>query len=126
LALPPVPLARSRAAVFDDLVLATVDWVGRRLPHALAQRIDLDHVEVVVADFPADDAMGGPGGVPMGAAVPATPLVPARLVVYRRPVESHAGGRSDLERLLRHVVVAQVAELLGVRAEDVDPGAAGV
>jgi predicted Zn-dependent protease with MMP-like domain len=125
LAPPTVPLVRSRAVVFDDLVLATVDRVGRHMPDDLAQRLDLDRVEVVVADFPADDALAGPGGVPMGAAVPADPPGQARLVVYRRPVESHASGPGDLEQLLRHVVVAQVAELLGVRADDVDPGAPG-
>ncbi len=121
LAPPSVPLARSRSAAFDDLVLAVVDRVGRRLPDALADRIDLNLVEVVVADLPGAHLDRGAAGVALGAAVAAGGDAPARLVVYRRPVEARAVGPGDLERLVRRVVVEQVAELLGVAADDVDP-----
>ncbi|MDH4160564.1 MAG: metallopeptidase family protein [Actinomycetota bacterium] len=120
-----VPLSRSRSAAFDDLVLATVDRVAGRLPDALAGRIDLDRVEVVVADLPDHAASDAGAGVAMGGAVAAGRGAPARIVVYRRPVETRSTGGGDLERLVRRVVVEQVAALLGVSAEEVDPGHLG-
>jgi hypothetical protein len=117
-----VPLSRSRSAAFDDLVLAAVDALSRALPDRLAARLDLDRVEVVVADVPRTDPGPAAVEVPLGAAVAPGRGRPARLVVYRRPVEARAVGRNGLERLLRRVVAEQVADLLGVEATDVDPG----
>jgi hypothetical protein len=42
-------------------------------------------------------------------------------VVYRRPLEARAADRLDLAELVREVVVDQVARLLQVDPEDVDP-----
>ena len=47
--------------------------------------------------------------------------LPARIVVYRRPVESRATDALDLADLVRDVVVEQVAHLLGRSPDDVDP-----
>lgn len=115
-----VPLARTRAQRFDDLVVAAVERLGRRWPDGVARLGDL---EVVVTDLPATPAadVDADRPVPLGASVPATAALPARLVVHRRPVEARASGRRDLERLVRDVVAEQLADLLGVGPEDVDP-----
>jgi predicted Zn-dependent protease with MMP-like domain len=47
--------------------------------------------------------------------------MPARIVVYRRPVETRALDEGDLADLVRDVLVEQVAQLLGRRPEEVDP-----
>ena len=46
---------------------------------------------------------------------------PTRLVLFRRPIEHRAESRADLEALLLTIVVEQVAELLGLDPERVDP-----
>jgi hypothetical protein len=47
---------------------------------------------------------------------------PPRVVVYRRPVEARSGGdERDLARLVRDLIVEEVAELLGLSPESVDP-----
>ena len=46
---------------------------------------------------------------------------PTRLVLFRRPIEHRAETRDELEALVLTVVVEQVAELLGIDAELVDP-----
>ena len=44
-----------------------------------------------------------------------------RLVLFRRPIEHRSENRAELEAMVLTVVVEQVAELLGIPAEDVDP-----
>jgi hypothetical protein len=45
----------------------------------------------------------------------------ARVVVYRRPVEIRTKGRDERAALVHEIVVEQVAELLGLTPETVDP-----
>jgi hypothetical protein len=67
-----------------------------------------------------------------GGAVPLGPLLPAgvdargrrtapRVVVYRRPLEARASDRTDLADLVHDVVVDQVARLLHLDPDEVDP-----
>ena len=48
--------------------------------------------------------------------------VPARIVVYRRPVETRANDRRELVALVNDVVVEQVAAMLEVDPHELDPG----
>lgn len=109
-----LPLARSRAERFDDLVLDAVERVEGRWS------AELDGVEFAVEDVPALDDWER-GWVPLGRSYPAEGDVAARIVVYRRPVEARAPTPPDLRDLIQDVVVEQVAELLGVEPEEVDP-----
>jgi hypothetical protein len=43
-------------------------------------------------------------------------------VLFRRPLEHRAEGVAELEALLLTVIVEQLAEVLGIPAEDVLPG----
>jgi predicted Zn-dependent protease with MMP-like domain len=111
-----VPAARSRAETFDDLVLAMVERLESRFGD------QLDGTEFAVEDVPpSDPAPWEDGAVPLGRCFPADSGQPARVVVYRRPVESRAVDPDDLADLVRDVVVEQVAHLLGRAPEDVDP-----
>ncbi len=79
-------------------------------------------VEFAVEEVPPPDAPR-PGGGPVarGRSYPATPTSPARVVVYRRPVEARASDRGDLATLVHDVVVEAVADLLGLEPGQIDP-----
>lgn len=112
-----MPAFRTRAERFDDLVLDAVERLERRWTR------QLDGTEFAVEDVPpSNPAPWEHGGVPLGRYFPADAGLPARIVVYRRPVESRASDPGDLADLVRDVVVEQVAHLLGRAPEDVDPG----
>jgi hypothetical protein len=68
------------------------------------------------------DAADLPGGeVPLGRLINGRRDTPHRIVVYRRPVEIRAKNREERALLVHEVVVEQVAELLGLSPENVDP-----
>jgi len=107
-----IPIVRSRSTQFDELVLDAVDRLQPRWSAELAE------VEFGVEDIPPDLRAGT---ISLGAVEPAQPPQPPRIVVYRRPVEGRAADRQLLRLLLNDVVVEQVAELLGLDPQDVDP-----
>lgn len=114
LAWPPVPAMRSRASRFDELVLDAVAHLERRLGR------DLRSVELAVEDVPPSDPAPWERQAALGRAFPATRTAPARIVVYRRPIESRADGESDLAALIDDVVTEQVSGLLGIRPTDLE------
>ncbi len=110
-----LPAARSRAERFDDLVLDAVELLERRWAEQLAG------VEFAVEEVPpSDPAPWEDEVVPLGRLFPADASGPARVVLYRRPMETRASGE-DLEDLVADVVVEQVAHLLELDPEEVDP-----
>ncbi|WP_461011972.1 metallopeptidase family protein [Streptomyces capparidis] len=111
---PQVPLALTRAEVFDDLVRESADRLERRWPQ-------LAEVQFAVQEVPPSGEESD-GAVPLGRLVTASRSGKGRIVVYRRPVEIRAKGREERAALVHDVVVEQVAELLGLSPEAVDPG----
>jgi len=59
--------------------------------------------------------------VPLSSLIRGTGATPTRLVLSRRPIEHRCETRTELEAMVLTVVVEQVAELLGIDAEQVDP-----
>jgi Zincin-like metallopeptidase len=129
---PGVPLYRTRAQRFDDLVLQAVARLEPRWEAHLAG------VEFAVEEIPpVGDAAAGPvplsrlepgtsgtaGGFPPSSAdvSAGTAFRPPRIVVYRRPLVARADGDDDLGELVFEVVVEEFARLLGMNPEDVDP-----
>lgn len=111
-----LPGHRSRADRFDDLVLAAVESLERRWGR------QLEGTEFAVEDVPpSGPAPWEHGGVPLGRCFPADAGLAARIVVYRRPLETRAIDEADLADLVRDVLVEQVAHLLARAPEDVDP-----
>ena len=106
-----LPLSLTRAEQFDELVLTAVTRLERRWADQLAV------IEVAVEDVPGTAVEP----VPLGRSEIATLDRPARLVVYRRPVEARARSRGAREDLVHAVVVDQLAELLGLDRTTVDP-----
>lgn len=123
LAPPGVPVHRTRAERFDDLVLQAVARLEPRW------EVQLAGVEFGVEDIPPASSLDGParGPVPLSRLEPAAPPEerPARIVVYRRPLMARADGEDDLGELVFDVVVEEFARLLGVDPEEVDPGYGG-
>ncbi|MFF7446122.1 MULTISPECIES: metallopeptidase family protein [unclassified Streptomyces] len=115
---PQVPLAASRAEAFADLVQDSVERLERRWP----QLADIDFLVLEVPHLGSPDGRTwNDEAVPLGGAVAAREGRPARVVVYRRPVEIRTKGREERAALVHEVVVEQVAELLGLTPETVDP-----
>ena len=59
--------------------------------------------------------------MPLGRLFAAQGRTPARIVIYRRPVHTRAMSDADLAALVTEVVTEQIAALLGVEPEDLDP-----
>ena len=119
-----VPLYRSRAQQFDDLVL---DAVARLEPR---WESELSGIEFAVQEVPDEEIRGDdlvpvplaridPGendpSAPSGARSP-------RIVVYRRPLLARAEDEDELSELIFDVIVEEVAELLGLDPDTIDPG----
>ncbi|MFA1551594.1 metallopeptidase family protein [Actinomadura chokoriensis] len=111
---PQAPVSRTRAERFDDLV----DDEVRRLVQRWGR--ELAGVEFAVGEVPD---VGPPfdGPVPLGQTFPAVGRRPVRIVVFRRPVEARASGEAELSRLVRDLLVEEVADLLGLSPDSVDP-----
>lgn len=114
------PAARTKAEVFDDLVLDTVERLERT--HAK----ELAGVEFAVEDVPGEldgyesDVLED-RRVPLARLLPGRPgrpTVPPRIVLYRRPLELRADDRDTLADLVHDVIIEQVANLLGIDPDD--------
>ncbi len=120
---PGVPLYRSRAQQFDDLVLEAVARLEPRWETELAD------VEFAVQEVPDADAIDG-DGVPLARIVrgspdtsdPGNPATGPRIVLFRRPLLARAEDEDELSELVFDVVVEEFAEILGVDPEVIDPG----
>jgi predicted Zn-dependent protease with MMP-like domain len=119
-----VPLHRTRAEQFDNLVMDAVDELEA------SWALELAGVEFAVEDVPPPGARWEfdreaivDRGVALGrlhrsgyAGVQA-PVI----VVYRRPVEARARDREDRADLVFMVVTELVAEYLGRDVDEIDP-----
>ncbi|MEU9730425.1 metallopeptidase family protein [Streptomyces sp. NPDC048002] len=114
---PQVPLAASRAEAFADLVQDSVERLERRWP----QLAEFDFLVLEVPPAGGSGQTWNDEAVPLGGSIAAREGRPARVVVYRRPVEIRTKGRDERAALVHEVVVEQVAELLGLTPETVDP-----
>lgn len=109
---PELPTKRER---FDELVLTVVKDLDRRW----SDRLGL--VEYAVEDTPDIPPDWDMDSVPLSSLVRGAGAGPTRLVLFRRPIEHRSETRADLEAMVLTIMVEQVAELLGIDAEDVDP-----
>ncbi len=78
-------------------------------------------VEYAVEDAPQIPDDWHEESVPLSSLVRGSGATPTRLVLFRRPIEHRCTDRTELEAMVLTVVVEQVAELLGIDAELVDP-----
>jgi predicted Zn-dependent protease with MMP-like domain len=112
---PAVPERPTRRERFDRLVLDIVTEIDTRWHKQLGL------VEYAVEDTPLLPDDWGEETVPLSSLVRGTGGEPTRLVLFRRPIEHRCESRTELEAMVLTLVVEQVAELLGMAPEDVDP-----
>lgn len=115
-----VPLSRTRAERFDELVHDAVDHLEPQWAEQLAG-VDFAVEEVPDLRVRSDDDLLD-GEVPLARLLRGGRDARPVLVVYRRPLELRAADRDDLADAVHDVVVEQVAHLFGMTPEDVDPG----
>ena len=73
-------------------------------------------MEFAVGDVPP---VNGATQVSLGRVEPGPPT---RIIIHRRPVEARGGGdERELARLVRDVIIEEVADLLGLSPESIDP-----
>jgi predicted Zn-dependent protease with MMP-like domain len=129
-----IPLHRSRAQQFGDLVLEAIArleprWEAelsrvefavqevpdRDPPDDAAEPVPLARLDPGTGDHGEAEGPGGGGGQAHGP----------RIVVFRRPLLARADDEEELAELVLDVVVEEFARLLGVDPETVDPGYEG-
>ncbi len=110
-----MPISRSRAARFDELVLGAVERIQRAYP-------ELADVEIRVEEVPLRERRdGSPDPVALGRLHPATPTRAAQLILHRRPLELRAAAGAEREDLVNDTVTELVAELYGLSPSQIDP-----
>ncbi len=112
---PGSPVMPTSGERFDALVLDLVADLEERW----ADRLGL--IEYAVEDAPQVPDDWHPDTIPLSSLVRGARGAPSRIVLFRRPIEHRAENRAELEALVLTVLVEQVAELLGIDAELVDP-----
>lgn len=105
----------SRRTEFDELVLSLVERLAARWES------ELEDVEFGTEDVPQIPDGWADDPVPFGSCVQARGAIPAKIVVFRRPVELRASTRAERTALVNEVLVEHIAELLGRDPSEIDP-----
>lgn len=119
-----MPIARSRSQRFDALVLEALEPIERRW-HAELTELDVAVDEVPELTTTTPDKLVWDDDVVVDSNVPLARLVPAgvdrrglptraRIVLYRRPLETRAREGTDTADLLHDVLIEQIATYLGL------------
>lgn len=109
------PATRTQRERFDSVVLDVV----RVLDARWHSRLGL--VEYAVEDTPLVPDDWDDEGVPLASLVRGQGATPSRLVLFRRPIEHRCDNREELRAMVFTVLVEQIAVLLDMDPEDVDP-----
>lgn len=99
---------------FIQCVTTTLSDIERARPEALAG------IDIGLEDVP-DPSTLWTSRVPLAVAQDATEHSPARIVVYRRPIEHRALNRRELRELVFSTIVEQVSAVTGISVDDLDP-----
>lgn len=111
-----LPRYRTRSGMFDDMAIAQI----RRLNDAWPQLLETVAVRcggrssLSPSPWETNPRLNS-------QAFPASHGIPARVVLYRMPLQSHARSRMDLQLAIRDELVLRIAELYGRRPEEIDP-----
>lgn len=104
----------TRAQQFDQLVLSLVAQLEPRWGATWGRvEFGVEEAPLIPPDWRDD--------VPLATLVAATRTDPARIVVFRRPVERRVSGRAETAALVLALLVERVAELLGRDPHEIDP-----
>ncbi len=111
----PVRLNRGRQAFFTECVTDAVVRIRETCPGGL------DGVDIGIEEVPPVDRLWTDDRIPLAAAVEATTVQAAQIVVYQRPLEHRAGSRTELRDLVHRTLAEQLAALTARSITDIDP-----
>lgn len=125
-----LPAARSRSERFDAIVLEALEPIDERW-HVELYGLDVavDEVPEITDCDPQTVTWGSDvvedGNIPLARLVPAGVdhaglPTRARIVLYRRPLETRAQDSGDLSDLVHEILVEQVANYLGLDPDTID------
>ena len=110
------PEARpSRREAFDELVLSLVERLAQRWESGARRGRVRHRGRTQIPDDWGDEP------VPFGSYVAALSGQPARIVVFRRPVELRAATQAERTALVNEILIEHIAELLGRDPSEIDP-----
>jgi predicted Zn-dependent protease with MMP-like domain len=104
-------MVRASAERFEELASQVIE----ELPEWVKQQ--MDNVHVAVEDRPPADQPGLLGlyeGVPLTLRGGQSSGLPDTITLYRSTIEREAATEADLVAALRHVIVHEVAHLMGI------------
>jgi len=109
--------SRTRAERFDDWVMESAERLERLWGE------DIQSYQFVVQEIPdgLEELVRRRGSIPLASSSPGTGPKPPVITIYRRPVESTARGLVPVNELIHDVVVEQLASLMGMDPEAIDP-----
>jgi hypothetical protein len=96
-------------------VLSLVERLSARWP------ADLGDVEFGTEDVPQIPEDWADEPVPFGSLVRPGGSTPARIVLFRRPIELRTSSRVERAALVNEVLVEHIADLLGRDPSEIDP-----
>lgn len=133
-----VPWHRTPTELFESFMLESAErleelW-GNEVSDIAFVLMDVPDAPDVPVDGARADAFG-PHPIALGQAIPAlvpsagalagaqdrTVSSPARIVLYRMPIQQRAHGQESLAALIHDVTVEQFARLMGLEPQNVDP-----
>ena len=112
---PGNPETRTARDRFDALALSIISDIDGRWSHQLGL------IEYAVEDTPHLPDDWKTDQVPLSSLIRGSGTTPTRIVLFRRPIEHRCDSRSDLEGMLLTVMIEQIAELLHVEPQVIDP-----
>jgi predicted Zn-dependent protease with MMP-like domain len=110
---------------FEEVAQAAFD----SLPKEFREKVE--NVHIVVEDFPADGEHGSGGrdsllglyqGVPLshrGSWYGAAPVVPDKITLYQKNIESVCGTESEIEHRIREVLFHELGHYFGMNERQV-------
>lgn len=116
---PPDGFRTASVRGFERLV----DDALTTLPPDLLRHVE--NVQIVVEELPPQGPEGSIllglyQGVPRTERAGDPPVLPDRITLYRRPIEARATTREELVRLVREVVVHEIAHHFGIDDDRLD------
>ena len=115
-----LPHYRTASGYFDNQVIAQVNRIKRAWPHLV------NRVEFAVEDVPPSSPLAWEEySVSLSQNFLASHGIPARIALYRKPIEVRAHSRLELQFIIRDEIVRQLSSLYGIAPDTIDPSWSG-
>ncbi|MCI1217706.1 metallopeptidase family protein [Bifidobacterium crudilactis] len=111
-----LPHYRTASGMFDDMVAGQLKRLGTAWPDLMKP------VEFAVEDVPP--SMPTPWDDEdrtFSQGFPSNHGIPARIVLYRMPLQMQTKDRMEMQLMIRDELVMRLAQLYGRRPEEIDP-----